>query len=392
MGTTAQELQPDINNGLRDGVESSNLARTAETNHPTSSFPFLKQYKWWIQMAVFSFFVLAGQNLGVLLGRVYFTKGGNSKWMGTLVQVTGFPILFPFQWFMKTDKDQTEVTTRNPSSPLNLASVYLCLGIFLAGDAMLYTIGLQYLPVTTYTLICASQLGFNAVFSFFLNKQKFSPYIVNSLVILTISSVLLVFQSDPGDSNKASKTKYIIGFLCTLGASAGYGLMLSLTQLAFQKIIKKETLSAVVDMSIYQCVVATFVVIIGLFASGEWSTLDREMDRFESGKVSYVMNLFWTAVSWQIFLVGCIGLIFKISSLFSNVISILGLPVAPILAVIFLQDKLTGLKAISMILAIWGFVSYMYHHYLEEMKMKMKMKQKKETDDIEEISLTQRLG
>ncbi|XP_073125547.1 purine permease 21-like [Henckelia pumila] len=388
MGITAQELQSDINNGSKDGGESSNSARTAETNNQTSRFPFLKQYKWWVQMAIYSFFVLAGQNLGVLLGRVYFTKGGNSKWMGTLVQVVGFPILFPFQWFMKTDKNDSGTATRKPASPLILASVYLCLGIFLAGDAMLYTIGLQYLPVTTYTLICASQLGFNAIFSFFLNKQKFTPYIVNSLVILTISSVLLVFQSDPGDSNKTSKKKYIIGFLCTLGASAGYGLMLSLMQLAFQKVIKKETIDAVVDMSIYQCVVATFVVIIGLFASGEWNTLSREMDGFESGKVSYVMNLFWTAVSWQMFLVGCVGLIFKISSLFSNVISILGLPIAPILAVIFLQDKLTGLKAISMILAIWGFVSYMYHHYLEEMKMK----QKKETNDIEEVSLTQRVG
>ncbi|XP_073030552.1 purine permease 21-like [Primulina eburnea] len=390
MGIIAQELQPDINNApsLKDGGGSSNLATTAETNNRTSSFPYLKQYKWWVQMAIYSFFVLAGQNLGVLLGRVYFTKGGNSKWMGTLVQVTGFPILFPFQWFMKTDKNDTEIAARKPSFPLILASVYLCLGILLAADCMLYTIGLQYLPVTTYTLICASQLGFNALFSFFLNRQKFTPYIVNSLVILTISSVLLVFQSDPGDSNKTSKKKYVVGFLCTLGASAGYGLMLSLTQLAFQKVIKKETLSAVVDMAIYQCMVATFVVIIGLFASGEWSTLGREMDRYEPGKVSYVMNLFWTSVSWQIFLVGCVGLIFKISSLFSNVISILGLPVAPILAVIFLQDKLTGLKAISMILATWGFVSYMYHHYLEEMKIK----QKKETNDIEEVSLTQRVG
>ncbi|KZV51056.1 putative purine permease 6-like [Dorcoceras hygrometricum] len=369
--------------GLSDGQSS------AETNNQTSRFPFLKQYKWWIQMAIYSFFVLAGQNLGVLLGRVYFDKGGNSKWMGTLVQVTGFPILFPFQWLTKTDKNSVEISTRKPSSPLILASVYLCLGIFLAADCMLYTIGLQYLPVTTYTLICASQLGFNALFSFFLNGQKFTPYILNSIVILTISSVLLVFQSDPGDSNKTSKKKYVIGFLCTLGASAGYGLMLPLTQLAFQKIIKKETISAVIDMSIYQCMVATFVVVIGLFASGEWSTLDREMNRFESGKVSYVMNLFWTAVAWQMFIVGCVGLIFKVSSLFSNVISILGLPVAPILAVIFLQDKLTGLKAMSMILAIWGFVSYMYHHYIEEMKMK---KEKETNNDIEEVSLTQRVG
>ncbi|KAL0352891.1 UNVERIFIED_CONTAM: Purine permease 21 [Sesamum angustifolium] len=198
---------------------------------------------------------------------------------------------------------------------------------------------LQYLPVTTYNLIGASQLGFNAVFSYFLNRQKFTPYIVNSVVLLTISSVLLVFQTDPGDSNKTTKNKYVIGFLCTLAASAGCALMLSLTQLAFHKVIKKETLRAVIDMTIYQSVVASVIIVIGLFASGEWRTLNREMEEYKLGKVSYVMNLLWTAISWEVFSVGCVGLIFKVSSLFSNVISILGLPVAPILAVILLHRR-----------------------------------------------------
>ncbi|KAL0398368.1 UNVERIFIED_CONTAM: putative purine permease 10 [Sesamum radiatum] len=237
---------------------------------------------------------------------------------------------------------------------------------------MLYTIGLQYLPVTTYNLIGASQLGFNAVFSYFLNRQKFTPYIVNSLVLLTISSVLLVFQTDPGDSNKTTKNKYVIGFICTLAASAGYALMLSLTQLAFHKVIKKETLRAVIDMAIYQNMVATVIIVIGLFGSGQWRTLNREMEEYKSGKVSYVMNLIWTAISWEVFSVGCVGLIFKVSSLFSNVISILGLPVAPVLAVIFLHDELTGLKAVAMLLAMWGFVSYMYQHYLDDLETKEK--------------------
>ncbi|GFP91277.1 probable purine permease 9 [Phtheirospermum japonicum] len=238
---------------------------------------------------------------------------------------------------------------------------------------MLYSIGLQYLPVTTYTLICASQLGFSALFSYFLNKQNFTPYIVNSLVLLTISSVLLVFQTDPGDSNKVSRKKYVIGFLCTLAASASHALMLSLTQVAFQKIIKKETIRSTIDLTIYQSLIATFVILIGLFASGDWETLGREMKGYKLGQVSYVMKLFWAAVSWQALTVGCVGLIFKVSSLFSNVINILGLSVPPVLAVFFLNDKLTGLKAAAMMLAMWGIyslpvlvVSYMYQHYLND--------------------------
>ncbi|GFP91272.1 probable purine permease 9 [Phtheirospermum japonicum] len=333
-------------------------------------FPCLRQYKWWIQMIIYSFFVIAGQSIGTLLGRLYFNNGGESEWMATLVQVVGFPILFPFLWTTTAKNDQITETNTPNSKKKHLASFYVAIGIFNAADCMLYSIGIQYLPVTTYTLICASQLAFNAIFSYFLNKQKFTPYIVNSLVLLTISSVLLVFQTDPGDSNKASRKKYAVGFLCTLAASAGYALMLSLTQIAFRKIIKKETIRAVVDVTVYQNLVATSVILVGLFASGDWKRMSKEMRGYESGQVSYVMNLFWTAVSWQVFSVGCVGLIFKVSSLFSNVISILGLPVAPILAVIFISDKLTGLKAVAMLLAVWGFVSYMYQHYLDDLKMK----------------------
>ncbi|XP_047940045.1 probable purine permease 10 [Salvia hispanica] len=237
---------------------------------------------------------------------------------------------------------------------------------------MLYSIGLQYLPVTTYTLLCASQLGFNAVFSLFLNRQRFTPFIINSLFLLTVSSALLVFEPDTatGGPAKVSKRKYAIGFICTLAASAGYAIMLSLTQLAFQHLIKRETTRAIVDMTVYQNLVATFAIVAGLFAAGDWRRLGAEMEGFKTGRVSYVMNLFWTAVSWQVFGVGCIGLIFKVSSLFSNVISILGLPAAPVLAVIFIGDKLTGLKAVSMLLAVWGFVSYIYQHYLDDRKRK----------------------
>ncbi|KAL0398371.1 UNVERIFIED_CONTAM: putative purine permease 10 [Sesamum radiatum] len=389
MGEAQQlPLSTDVN-GVKDDEEVEKPQENGEIKRKSSFLSLRRPYKWWIQMVIYAVFVLAGQSVGTLLGRLYFDNGGNSEWMATLVQVVGFPILFPFQCIVTTKHDDVRTNTTK-RFPLILASVYISLGIFMAADCMLYTIGLQYLPVTTYTLICASQLGFNAVFSYFLNRQKFTPYIVNSLVLLTISSVLLVFQADPGDSKKTAKNKYVIGFICTLAASAGYALMLSLTQLAFHKVIKKETLRAVIDMTIYQSVVATVIIVIGLFGSGEWRTLNREMEEFKSGKVSYVMNLLWTAISWQAFGVGCVGLIFKVSSLFSNVISILGLPVAPVLAVIFLHDKLTGLKAVSMLLAMWGFVSYMYQHYLDDLKMKERRRLSNE--GVSEVALVTERG
>ncbi|XP_060193644.1 purine permease 21-like isoform X2 [Lycium barbarum] len=353
------------------GDESKREHITSQNGSEIKAPAFI-QYKWWIQMGIYSTFVLSGQAIGTLLGRLYFDKGGNSKWLATLVQTIGFPVLIPFLFITSTKTNKVN-EIKKPSF-LVVASLYTLLGLFIAGTCMLYTIGLQYLPVTTYSLICASQLAFNALFSFFLNKQKFTPYIVNSLVILTASSSLLVLQKDDSgvQSNKTSTKKYIFGFLSTVAASAGTALLLSITQLALQKIFKRESFRLIIEMSVYQSLVSTLAILIGLFASGEWKKLDKEMNEYKLGKIRYVLNLIGTAISWQAFTVGSIGLIFKVSSLFSNVISILGLPVAPVLAVILLHDKLTGIKVMSMLLAIWGFVSYMYQHYLGDLRQECK--------------------
>lgn len=224
----------------------------------------------------------------------------------------------------------------------------------------------MYLPVSTFTLIGSSQLGFNALFSYFLNSLKFTPFIINSLVLLTISSSLLMFQSESSNSTNVSKKMYSIGFICTLVASAGYGLILSLTQLAFKKVVKRQNFKSVMDMIIYQQMVATCITLVGLFASGEWNGIKNEMEDYELGKASYVLDLTFIAITWQVFSIGCVGLIFEVSSLFSNAISVLGMPIVPILAVVFFQDKMHGIKAISMVLAVWGFISYVYQQYLDE--------------------------
>lgn len=307
--------------------------------------------------------LLSGQSTATLLGRLYFNKGGNSKWMATLVQSAGFPILLPLLPFSSQSS-----SGRNPRLSV-LVSLYVAFGLLLTADNLMYSYGLLYLPVSTYSLICATQLAFNAVFSYFLNSQKFTPLIINSLVLLTVSASLLAVHSDPEPSNESSKGKYAIGFLFTLGASATYSLYLSLLQLTFEKVIKKkETLSTVLPMLIYPFLVATCGCLVGLFGSGEWRKLGKEMEGYEEGKVSYLMTLIWTAVTWQVSSVGLLGLIFEVSSLFSNVISTVSLPLIPVLAVVFFHDRMDGIKALAMVLAIWGSLSYVYQHYLDDSK------------------------
>ncbi|XP_047266471.1 probable purine permease 10 [Capsicum annuum] len=343
------------------------------------------QYKWWIHISIYSIFVLSGQAIGTLLGKLYFNKGGNNIWLASLLQNIGFPILIPFLLLSSTNNNNNnfdnrvvrvsfhapELNRRNTRPAfLVLVPLYVSLGLFLGGNCMLYSIGQFYLPATTYTLLCTSQLGFNAFFSFFLNKQKINYFILNSLVLLTISSSLLLFQKneydDTNNTNKITKRKYIIGFVCTLAASAGYGLMLSLTRLAFEKIFKTESLRLVVEIAMYESLVASIGNAVAVFASGGWRDLEQEMNEFELGKKSYVLNLVGTAICWQVFTVGSNGLIFMVSSLFCNVISIVGVPMAPVLCVVFLHEKVSGVKVVSVVLAMWGFLSYMYQHYQAE--------------------------
>ncbi|XVF87206.1 hypothetical protein PTKIN_Ptkin18bG0100300 [Pterospermum kingtungense] len=366
-------------------IKEENSPQYLNNKKQTSPEPI--NYKWWICIIMYAFFVIFGQSASTLLGRLYYEKGGKSIWVATLAQLAGFPILIPS--YCLAPKSCSKNRQIQQPSALILALVYFSFGICLAAYSLMYSIGLLHLPVSTFSLICASQLAFNALFSFFLHSQKFTPFIINSLVLLTISSSLLIFQTDPASYTKVSKGKYAIGFLCTISASAGYGLMLSLTQLSFKKLLKGETHAKVFEMVIYQSLVATSAAIIGLFTSGEWKGLSIEMEEFELGKFSYAMTLIETAIASQFFVVGAIGLIFKVSSLFSNAISVLGLPVIPILAVIFFHDKMDAIKAIAMVLAIWGFVSYVYQCYLDNKSSKSEYRSGSEVSKsplLEEVS------
>ncbi|MBA0619294.1 hypothetical protein Godav_028500 [Gossypium davidsonii] len=53
------------------------------------------------------------------------------------------------------------------------------------------------------------------------------------------------------EKNSVGKNEHFIGFISTIAASAGYALLLSLTQFSFDKILKKETFSVVFEMQIY---------------------------------------------------------------------------------------------------------------------------------------------
>ncbi|GAB2258419.1 hypothetical protein Droror1_Dr00014579 [Drosera rotundifolia] len=371
-----RQMQQQHNGGKSNKVNEDGLI----AGKPTKGKKQIN-YKWWIRIAVYIFFMLAGQTAGVLLGRLYFSKGGHSTWLATVVQSAGFPIVIPLLIYFSKSRTSPPKSTGPPLYSLLL--IYTALGLIAAGDNMMYSYGLLYLPVSTYSLLCATQLAFNVVFSFFLNAQKFTILIFNSVVLLTISAALLAFNSgSDGGATTISEGKYVIGYVCTVGASATYSLYLCLVQLAFEKVIKKQTFNMILDMQFFPSLVATLGSLVGLFATEQWRTLAGEMRVFQAGRASYVLTLAFTAISWQVSVLGMLGLIYEVSSLFSNAISTLALPLVPIFAVIFFHDKMNGVKVISLLLALWGFFSYVYQHYLDDTKgKKAKAKAKTKAND-----------
>lgn len=349
--------------------------------------PQSKTNTHWTLVIIYTLFVLLGQSSATLLGRLYYSKGGNCILLESLQETIGFPILIPFALYFspKYDLSNNRNLSNRPSA-LRLVTIYISLGLIQSAASVLYAVGLLNLPVSTFSLISTTQLAFNALFSFFLNAQKLTPLILNSLVLLTMSAALLVLSSDSTNPEKGSKRNQLIGFSCTLIASALYSLMLSITQLSFQKILKRENFNVVLNMIIYQSLVATFVLLLSLFVRGEWNNLRTEMENFEMGNESYVIVLVLTTLAWQVCSIGAVGLIFEVSSLFANVIGTVSLPVVPILAAIFFDEKMDGPKVISIFLAAWGFASYIYQQYLDNYKTR---KASELVNEVAEASLVE---
>ncbi|TMW82132.1 hypothetical protein EJD97_006735, partial [Solanum chilense] len=232
------------------------------------------------------------------------------------------------------------------------------------------TVGVQYLPASTYSLISGTQLAFNAITSFLLNGQKITAIILNSVVLLSFSSSAVIFQNETGDTGEISQKSLLIGFAATTFGSLGYALQFSLAELAFQKVFKSNTLKEVMKMSFFIGFFVTIASLTGLFASGNWRDLGKEMGEYRTGKSSYVINLVCSAIAWQLYALGSFGLVFKASSLFSNVIINLGTSTVPIFAMLFLKDRMNGLKVFSLLLGLWGYASYIYQHYLDDLEAK----------------------
>ncbi|EPS59789.1 hypothetical protein M569_15017, partial [Genlisea aurea] len=327
-------------------------------------------FKWWLLVSANIVIFVGSLISGTLLLRFYFQNGGQSLWMGSLTQSMAFPLLLIFHFFFtfcfrRSNSDE-------PSPPYSvslLITMYTVMGIIYGGANALFAVGLSYLSASTFALITTTQIGFISIFSFFINRQRMTPLIVNSIVILALASSLVAVNSGSDEPAGVSHAKYLLGIFSTMLSVCLYALMLSLSQFTFEKVRKKHSYSTVIEQSIWCFLVATVVSLVGFFVSGQWKTIADEMSGFQTGRASYVATLIGTSVSWIVFGVSQIGLVFVVSSLFSNVVTVASFAAVPIAAVVFFGDKMGGVKIIAMVMAVWGLASYLYQHYVDDVKV-----------------------
>ncbi|KAM7268432.1 hypothetical protein ACFE04_010598 [Oxalis oulophora] len=306
---------------------------------------------------------------GPLLMRLYFIHGGKRIWFSSWLETGGWPIfLFPLiaAYFQRRQKGPTNFFLMKP--PLFIASAVV--GVITGLDDYLYAYGMSLLPVSTSSLIIASQLAFTAGFAFLLVKQRFDYYTINTVFLLTFGAGILAMNADSDMPEGESTRQYVIGFIMTLGAAILYGFILPLVECIYQKCRQTMCYTLVMEFQMIMCLFATVFCTFGMFFNNDFKVIPREAREFGLGKFMYYFVAVISGIVWQGFYIGAIGVIFCSSSLLSAIIIAVLLPVTEILAVIFYKEKFEANKGVALALSLWGFISYFYGETKQMRKLK----------------------
>ncbi|MCL7048387.1 hypothetical protein MKW94_018580 [Papaver nudicaule] len=320
-----------------------------------------------------------------LLMRLYFLHGGNRKWLTSFTQSCGFPILiFPLTFLFAQSKLSTrkndEISLSFWLEPkMFLSSAFF--GVLFGASNFMYSLGLSYIPVSTSSLLFATQLCFIAFFSWLIVKQKFTAFSINAVVVMTIGSVLLGINTDGDRPVGVSKAQYLLGFLLTWGAAALAGLMMPLVELSFSKATRNITYASLLQFQFMLSIFATIVCVIGMLINKDFQAIPREANEFELGKAKYYIIIVATAVLGQLSVVGTVGVIVYASALFNGILTSVLVPVTGVAAVIFYHESFTGLKGMALALCLWGFCSY----FCGEYKMMKKVVNNETPETIAEV-------
>lgn len=317
-----------------------------------------KPISYWVLLLLSSAGMLIAFPASSLLSRLYFSDGGQSKWIISWVSVAGWPIplliLLPMYFFTKASP-----------TPLNLKLLlsYIGLGFLSAADNLMYAYAYAYLPASTASLLASTVLVFSAIFGYFIVKNKINLSTINSIVVITAAMVIIALDSDSDRFGYITDTQYALGFMWDILGSALHGLIFALSELVFIKLLEGRSFHVVLEQQVAVSFIAFVFTTIGVVVNNDFNGMGSEAKTFKGGESAYYIVIIWSIVTFQLGVLGSTAVLYLSSTVLAGVLNSIRVPITSIAAVILMHDPMSGFKILSLIVTFWGFVCYIYANY-----------------------------
>lgn len=256
----------DIERAVERLPTSPNADNTYKLEDVTTTNKKRKINLWLILVNVAC--IAVGTIGGPLLVRMYFLHGGSRQWLSSWLQTAGFPIILgPLSFLYVRHRARGQTFFAEPK----FLMVSAVIGLFIGLDNFMYSHGLSFLPVSTSSLLFSTQLAFTAFFALIIVRQRFTPYSINAVVLMTLGAVLLGLRKSGDRPAGVSKGEYLLGFIITLGTAALLGFLMPCVELVYAKFSTTINYAVVMQFQLGVTFFATVFSTVGMIANKDFS-------------------------------------------------------------------------------------------------------------------------